>query len=407
LVGRKFRLITDNRAVELIFRNQKSNPPLRIKRWVLRLMDYDFTIIHKPGAYNIADFLSRHPVEANDCTGTEEDTRSYVAFVTGYSIPKSMSNDEVIESTKLDEELQLLICLIKNDSCSVQNKIALEKVKSSYNRVFEELCVNDEGVVLRGHRIVLPESLRMRALKIAHEGHQGVSKTKALVRTKIWFPGIDQLVEDLMADCLQCELNDKTTNHQPIQSTEMPTQAWVHLAMDFYGPLENGNELMVVVDEFSRMPVVEEIKSTAAEYVLPKLEALFSFVGVPKVLKTDNGPPFNGHKFTEFAEFFNFKHRKITPLHPAANGQAEKFMLNLSKVMIKSKITNSGWRQELCAFLRSYRSTPHTTTGVSPSVLLFGANRMNRLPSFECQSDASYSDSVHLARFTYHHKINI
>ena len=75
-----------------------------------------------------------------------------------------MSNDDVIEATKLEEELQLLICLIKNDPCPVQNKIALEKVKSSYNRVFEELCVNDEGVLLRGHRIVLPESLRMRAL---------------------------------------------------------------------------------------------------------------------------------------------------------------------------------------------------------------------------------------------------
>ncbi len=109
----------------------------------------------------------------------------------------------------------MLICLIKNDSCPVQNKIALEKVKSSKNRVFEELCVNDDGVVLRGHRIVLSESLRMCALKIAHEWHQGVSKTKALVRTKIWFPGIDQLVEDLMANCLQYGLNDKSTHHQP------------------------------------------------------------------------------------------------------------------------------------------------------------------------------------------------
>ena len=85
---------------------------------------------------------------------------------------------------------------------------------------------------------------------------------------------------------------------------------------------------MVVVDEFSRMPVVEKIKSTEAEFVLPKLKVLISFVGIPKVLKTDSGPPFNGHKFSEFANCFNFKHRKITRLHPAANGQAEKFMSN-------------------------------------------------------------------------------
>lgn len=293
LIGRKFRLVTDNRAVELIFRNPKSDPPLRIKRWVLRLMDFDFTIIHRPGKYNIADILSRHPCE-NCEYSVEDDTRSYVAFVTSNLIPKSMGNEEIIEATKRDEELQVLISLIRNDTSISKKEVLKDQVRSVYQRVYDELCVKDEGVVLRGHRLVLPESLRMKAIKIAHEGHQGVSKTKALVPSKIWFPGIDQMVEDLISDCLQCELNDKGTNHQPIKSTEMPKEAWVNLAMDLYGPIANGNELMVVVDEFSRMPVIEEIKSTASEYVLPKLEALFSFVGIPKVVKTDNGPPFNG-----------------------------------------------------------------------------------------------------------------
>ena len=198
-IGRKFRLVTDNRAVELIFRNPKSDPPLRIKRWVLRLIDFDFTIIHRPGKYNIADIFSRHPCE-NCEYSIEDDTRSYVAFVTSNSIPKSMGNEEIIEATKRDEELQVLISLIRNEKSISQNEILNDQVRSVYQRVYDELCVNDEGVVLRGHRLVLPESLRMKAIKIAHEGHQGVSKTKALVRTKIWFPGIDQMVEELISD---------------------------------------------------------------------------------------------------------------------------------------------------------------------------------------------------------------
>jgi hypothetical protein len=56
LYGCEFKLITDIRAVQLIFENPKSNPPLRIKRMALRLMSYDFTVRHKPGAENIADF---------------------------------------------------------------------------------------------------------------------------------------------------------------------------------------------------------------------------------------------------------------------------------------------------------------------------------------------------------------
>ena len=74
-------------------------------------------------------------------------------------------------------------------------------------------------------------------------------------------------------------------------------------------------------------------------------------------------------------------------------------MPNLSKVIINAKQTNSDWRQELFALLRSYRSTPHTSTGVSPSELLFGVNRTNRLPSFDFKVNSNYSDMVHLARF--------
>jgi hypothetical protein len=40
----------------------------------------------------------------------------------------------------------------------------------------------------------------------------------------------------------------------------MQTKPWEYLAMDFYEPLPNESKLMVVVDEFSRMPVIEEVK---------------------------------------------------------------------------------------------------------------------------------------------------
>jgi hypothetical protein len=59
----------------------------------------------------------------------------------------------------------------------------------------------------------------------------------------------------------------------------MRTKPWEYLAMDFYEPLPNESKLMVVVDEFSRMPVIEEVKKTAAGFDLLKLDDLFSFEG--------------------------------------------------------------------------------------------------------------------------------
>ena len=50
---------------------------------------------------------------------------------------------------------------------------------------------------------------------------------------------------------------------------------------------------------------------------------IFSRHAIPDVVKTDNGPPFNGNEFQTFSKDFGFQHRKITPLRPEANGEAE------------------------------------------------------------------------------------
>lgn len=50
-------------------------------------------------------------------------------------------------------------------------------------KVADELTVNDEStIVLKGSQIVVPEKLREKAVSIAHEGHQGLVKTKQLLR---------------------------------------------------------------------------------------------------------------------------------------------------------------------------------------------------------------------------------
>ena len=40
---------------------------------------------------------------------------------------------------------------------------------------------------------------------LAHVGHQGIVKTKCLIREKVWFPGIDKMVKDKVDNCLACQ----------------------------------------------------------------------------------------------------------------------------------------------------------------------------------------------------------
>ncbi|KAJ1156950.1 hypothetical protein NDU88_009666, partial [Pleurodeles waltl] len=57
-------------------------------------------------------------------------------------------------------------------------------------KVQDELSTDGQGLILRGRRIVLPQSLWAKVVELAHQGHQGAAKTKARLRAKVWFPGM-------------------------------------------------------------------------------------------------------------------------------------------------------------------------------------------------------------------------
>lgn len=53
-------------------------------------------------------------------------------------------------------------------------------------------------LIIRGDRIVVPEKLRKRVVEVAHLAHQGATAMKAQLRSKVWFPGMDQLISEEM-----------------------------------------------------------------------------------------------------------------------------------------------------------------------------------------------------------------
>ncbi|XP_064462470.1 uncharacterized protein K02A2.6-like [Ornithodoros turicata] len=128
--------------------------------------------------------------------------------------------------------------------------------------------------------------------------------------------------------------------------------------------------VLVVIHEHSRFPVVETIRSTSTERVLPKLRQIFALFGTPDVVKPDNGPPFNSKDMSSFATELNFTHRKVTPYWPQANGTVERFMKPLVKLTQTAHIEGEHLEPELHAYLTNYRQTPHLTTGCTPHSLI-------------------------------------
>ncbi|KAK3752456.1 hypothetical protein QZH41_007498 [Actinostola sp. cb2023] len=309
---------------------------------------------------------------------------SYVNFVTANAVSNAVTLQEIQDATAKYHTLHNLAKVI-----ATQRWYEAGRDVREYQQVKQELTVAN-GVILRGTRIIVPETLRQRMIMLAHSGHQGIVKTKRLLRDSVWFPGIDGMVEEMINQCLPCQAANHNSSPacEPLKMSPLPQGPWQELSIDFCGPFPNGDYLLVVVDEFSRFPEIEILRSTSAKAVIPHLDSIFARQGIPDVVRTDNGPPFNSENFQMFATHLGFNHRKITPIWPRANGEAERLMRTLEKAIRTAVIEHKSRRQELFTFLRQYRATPHSTTGKSPSELLNGRKLKSTMPRLQ-QDQAS------------------
>ena len=174
--------------------------------------------------------------------------------------------------------------------------------------------------------------------------------------------------------------------------TPLPDGPWKEVTVDFTGPFAGGEYLLVITDEYSRFPEVEIVYSTFANAVITKLDAISARQGIPEVVKTDNGPPFNGEQFSSWAKYTGFAHRLVTPLWPEANGEAERFMRTLGKAIRTAKVDSGNWKQEIFMFLRHYRATPHSSTGLSPAEMLNGRKLRTEVRNVSKKKTVTFQD---------------
>ena len=389
LYGAKFTLFTDCKPIQMILCNPKSRPPARIERWYLRLQPYDFDVIYKNGNDNPSDYMSRHI--GNDTKKRNADKTSaeeYVNFLAHHVIPKAMTMQEIQDATLADRTLQMLIDIIEKNSWNKLNAISTtskgvntDELKL-FAKIHNELTVNaSKNIVLRGSRLIVPQTLRARAISIAHEGHQGLVKTKQLIREKIWFPGIDKDVKHMIDNCVPCQAVTTANKPAPLRMNELPPAPWHTLHLDHCGPFPTGEYILVVIDAYTRYPEIAIVKSTSAFTTINHLNRIFATHGLPSRVKTDNGPPFNSKEFKDYMSESGIFFTPVTPLWPQANAEAENFNKVLEKTIRTAQIEGKDWKRELYRFLLNYRATPHTTTKHSPAKLLFNREIRTKLPS--------------------------
>ena len=213
-------VICDHEALNVSY-STRSKPSARIERWALRLQPYNYRVCYVPSRKNIVDALSRL-TKIEDFFRFQDDNE-YVRMVASHVTPVALRIKEVEQALAQDGELQAI------RKCLIDGK--WDSVPKQYLPVHSELTFIGH-VILRGTRIIMPQSLRKRVVNLAHEGHQVVVKTKEMLRTKVWWPGMDREAERRCAECYGCQLVTTNVPPLPLKPNSMPQQPWEELALD-------------------------------------------------------------------------------------------------------------------------------------------------------------------------------
>ena len=113
------------------------------------------------------------------------------------------------------------------------------------------------------------------------------------------------------------------------------------------------------------------------------MKEVFSVHGYPEKLTSDNGPHFTSKQFDSYLKECNIVHHLTTPYWPQANGLIERYNRTFLKAIRSVMVEKGNWKEGLTLFLMAYRSTPHTTTGLTPSFALNKREMRTKLPVLE------------------------
>ena len=155
-------------------------------------MKFKFNVVYNPGKDNPSDYISRKPIEGNTSDRkTFRELERHVNFIVKEGCLNAVTLDEIRE-----RNMQALCKCISDGK--IDMKCYPELI--SYQNVFSELSIVDD-IIIKRQKIVIPRDLRKRVLEAGHGGHQGIIKTKMFLRSKVWYPGINKDITQMVVDC--------------------------------------------------------------------------------------------------------------------------------------------------------------------------------------------------------------
>uniref|UniRef100_A0A3B3HY91 Gypsy retrotransposon integrase-like protein 1 n=1 Tax=Oryzias latipes TaxID=8090 RepID=A0A3B3HY91_ORYLA len=363
IFGKHVTVFNDHKPLEDIYKKPLLSTPLRIQRMRLRLQWYDITVRYRRGKdMELPDTLSRAQLSDKTPEAGGLECVSMINFL-------SVSEEKYTElQTRTNNELSLLQQVIQHGWPEHRREVPTPVQPYWDSR--SQLVVTD-GIVYKGMRIVVPPTMQTDMLRLIHQSHLGMVKSKQRAREVLYWPGMSAEIENMIRSCPKCAEVQNRLPKLPLMPTETPELPFEVVGSDLF-EFED-KHYIVLVDYYSKFIEADKLKDQRSSTTIEALKTQFSRHGIPAILRTDNGPQYTSAEFKEFCQSYGIQHKTSSPHTPHSNGEAERAVQTVKRLWSKAK--------DKYLALLDYRTTPLESVGLSPAQLLMGRRPRNNLPT--------------------------
>lgn len=281
-----FTIITDHHS--LVWLNNLKNPTGRLGRWALRLQQFDFEIVHRPGKEHLVpDCLSRIIPEHE---------------INEIGIGIELSNIQTV-SIKTDKWYENMCEKVYKNPLHFPNwRVCDGKLYKHVSDHFSNFPDN--------WKLVVPKYKRAELIKLCHDeplsGHLGIYKTYHRVLSRHYWPGMKTDINNYVKRCRICASIKPEQLKKAGEMGSKPeiTRCWQYISTDLLGPYPRSSQgnrfVLVVCDYFSKFCLFFPLRTATASKITKIMEEhVFLLFGVPEFLKSDNGVQYKSKEVNE------------------------------------------------------------------------------------------------------------
>ena len=183
-------------------------------------------------------------VECDDSSSPETTIAEIRAIISEQQ--ESVRLQDLRKHGEQDPEYQQLMHYIRNGFPEHRKQMP-DECKRYWN-VRSQLALDDDLSVY-GCRLLIPAKMRHGVLTQLHESHQGSVCTKQRARLIVYWPGLDNDIDNIILACKQCQEHLPSNPREPITIKPRPGRPFQELAADFCSYASQ--DFLILVDCYS------------------------------------------------------------------------------------------------------------------------------------------------------------